>query len=183
MANPTIRARTEPTPVALSGSRLGSPQFVHVRPEGFRDVEGDRIGWPGRAVAGVLDDRRARAGGRTGPAVRETDGGGELNAVAHGDVVQPLMHRLAGVERRVDGRVLPRRQHCERCGPLPGGGVQPGVVETRGQVPHDQRAERVGSSGIAAHRHRRAVLHERDLVSGIGAGEPGLVDRTVAVQR
>ena len=99
------------------GGRVG--QQVGVAAARARGAEGlgeevrDGVGGPGRVVAGVLDHRGARTGGRTGPAVGVADGGGELDAVAHGDVVEPLVHGLVGVQRRVGGRVVAGGEHRE----------------------------------------------------------------------
>ena len=96
------------------GEKIGVTASRARRSEGLCDVLGDGIGRTGGVVARVLDHRRARGGGRAGLAVREPDRGGELDAVAHGDVVQTLLHRLVRVQTRVESRVLARREDLER---------------------------------------------------------------------
>ncbi len=183
MAKPATRAST----AADVGGTVG--QQVRIAATGAGSIgglgqeRGDRIGGPGHVVAGVLDDRGARAGRAARLLVGEAHRGRQLYAVAHGEVVEPLVQRLAGVEGRPWARIATRGQHRERRGPLPGGGVGPEVAGARGQVPDDQRPEGVGRPRVGGVRHRGPVLHEGDVVPGSGPGQPRLVDRPVAPQR
>ena len=82
-------------------------------PEGLGEEGGDRIGGPRRVVPRVLDHGGAGRSGAARAAVGVPDGGRQLDAVAHGEVVQPLVHGLIGVEGRVGGRVGPGGEHRE----------------------------------------------------------------------
>ncbi len=74
-------------------------------------------------------------------------------------------------------------QHRERRGPPARRVVDPGVVGSGGEVPDDQRAEGVGCSGIGWVRYGGVVPRQGHLVTGVGPCEPGLVDRSVPLQR
>ena len=147
-------------------------------PEGLRKQGRDRIGRPGHVVAGVLDDRGTRTGRAAGLVVGIADGGSQLDPVAHGDVVEALVHGLVGVERPVGRGIRPRCQHGELRGSLSGRLVDPVVAGPGGEAANDERAQRVGLTRIAGHGHRRSVPHEGDAITRMGTGQPCLVDRS-----
>ncbi len=92
------------------------------------------------------------------------------------------MERLARVERRRRRRVGVGSQHREGRRGLVDGGVVPRIARPRGEVPDDQRTERVGGTRIGLVDHRAAVLEERHRIARTGAGQPGLVDGAVGLQ-
>ncbi len=162
---------------------VGVPTVRARHAEDAVDQRRNRVRRPGDVVARVLHHRGAGAGRRAGPAVGVAHRGRQLDAVTHRDVVEPLVHRLVGVEGRIGPGVGARRQDRERRGPLAGRGIEPGVARTRPQVPDDERAERPGHAGVRRVLDGGVVLQERDLVPGVGTGQPGLLDRAVAPQR
>ena len=183
--------RGEPGHAGEHGAHVGGAvgQQVRVtapgtrRAEGLGEKAGDRIGGAGRGVPRILDDRRARGRGRAGDAVGVAHGGRQLDAVPHGDVVEPLVHGLVGVQGRIGGRIRPRGEHREGGGGLAAGGVVPCVPRPRRQTPDDQRPEGVGLSGRAGDPgHGGAVVLQGDRVTGTGPREPRLLDRAAGVQ-
>ena len=118
---------------------------------------GDGIGGTSGVIARVFDDGRAWSGGAARATVGIPHRGSQLDAVTHGDVVEPRMHGLVGVEIRIDRRVRTRGQHRERRGLLPGGRVVPGVARARREIADDQRAEVVGGAGIGRVRHPHSL--------------------------
>ena len=183
MAKPETRASTAPTSVDRVGQEVGvtAPGAGGVGGRG-QEVR-DRIGRPGGAVARVLDDGRTGGGRTAGAAVGVADGGGQLHAVAHGDVVDARVHGLAGVERRGRRRVGVGGQHRERrwwsgrwwCRPT--SSPTPG---SRSRMINDPSESAV--PGLAGLDHRTAVLQEGDRVARTGTGQPGLVDGAVELQ-
>ncbi len=144
------------------------------------DQRGDGVGRAGDVVAGVFDDRGARTAGRAGRAVGVADGGRQLDAVTHGDVVESLVHRLVGVERRVGRWIGARGQYGEGRRVLAARAIEPGVALTRTQVTDDERAQRLGSAGIGRVGDGHSLSHENDVIARVGAGEPGLLYRPVS---
>ena len=68
------------------------------RAERLGEQRGDRVGGSGHVVTRVLDDGGTGARGAARPAVGEAHGGGQPDAVPHGEVVEALVQGLPGVE-------------------------------------------------------------------------------------
>ena len=115
---------------------------VRARPaEGAGDQRRNGVRGPGDVVARVLHHGGAGGGRRTGSVVGVAHRGRQLDAVTHRDVVEPLVQRLVGVERRVRRGVRARRQDGERGGPPAGRVIEPGVTRSGPEVPDDEGTE------------------------------------------
>ena len=129
----------------------------------------------GDGIAGVFDHRgEGPVGHRL--AVREAHRGGQAHAVTHGEVVQPDVQGLAGVEpsrRNISGGKDPEPSGGRLLAGQDGPERVPG---TGGHVADNEASERIGAA--RAHRVARGISKGHRLPGG-GTGDIGLADRSV----